>query len=169
MKRYLIILLIALMGCSPLITKKQKAKYVADNCRPETIIKDSISYKDNVTEVTDTHYIMEDSAYMYMAIACDSANQVLIKQLAAYSGKYLTTTFYIKGDVIYMQAKLDKVAITNTLRTRIIEAYNSHKSDITKVHVVYKVPKFYYWISAFMIIFAFFHRKIFKVLKKLFI
>jgi hypothetical protein len=162
MKRIILALiaLTLLSSCSPLITKRQKERYLKDNCKAETTVKDSIRIIYNYTEKIDTIAIPEDSTFLRMYFACDEKNNVILRQLEEYKGKIFKTDIIYKDKILYVKTNTDEQKILTTNKEVVEEKYKEQKKDI--VYEKRYIPKWVWYIWGASLILVWFRKPIFK-------
>ena len=158
------IALAVLSSCSPLITKKQKERYLAANCKAETVIKDSIHIVVQSTEKVDTIAIPEDSTFLRMWFDCDEKNNVIIKQLQEYKGKTFTTKVIYKDKILYVSTKFDKQKYLAISREIIRSTYEKQSKDVVKVYEKRYIPKWLWFVFGAALLLVWFKKPIFKLL-----
>jgi len=165
MKRIILALiaLTLLSSCSPLITKRQKERYLKENCKAETVIKDSIRIVFQSKERIDTIAIPEDSTFLRMYFACDKENNVILKQLQEYKGKSLSSKIIYKDNILYVQTKFDKQKFLSISREIIASKYKEYFKDTVKVYETKYIPKWLWCVFGVSLILVWFRKTIVKL------
>ena len=165
MKRIILALiaLTLLSSCSPLITKRQKERYLKENCKAETVIKDSIRIVFQSKERIDTIAIPEDSTFLRMYFACDEQNNVILKQLQEYKGKSLSSKIIYKDNILYVQTKFDKQKFFSISREIIASKYKEYFKDTVKVYETKYIPKWLWYMFGVSLILVWFRKTIVKL------
>lgn len=164
---FLLLSVVIISGCSPLITKRQKENYIKEHCKPEVVIKDSISYIENVSVEYDTVKIPVDSSFIEMFLICDSNNKVLIKELDEYIGKSFETKIIVKDNKIYIKTKLNKGYIVNVIKSKYKEYYSKYNKQTTMIVEKKYIPKILWLLFGMSIIVVWFRKQIIKFIFKI--
>ena len=75
-------------------------------------------------------YIQPDKAWLKGWLECDSAGQVLLRELEIERGKNITPTIKIVNDTVYVECKTDSLEMLLRLRDMEIERLKQERTEV---------------------------------------
>lgn len=138
-KLFFLISLIALF--SSCITQKRINK-ICGMCPKDSVIINDTIYKDSIVKHTEEITVPSDSSLLIGLLACDSLNNVYIKELSEYKGQHISTILSLKNNILYLKAKLDGYTFYKTWFENHRYIKISNRKILTKTVEVNKLTKF---------------------------
>lgn len=131
MQRLIYILLIIFMLHTSCRFEREVKKNSETNVSQSSLASQDIKQMDSTSENTTINYNHADSSNIKLLLACDSLNQVYIKELISYkSGKNISIPdVAIKDNILTSNCKIDSFAVYLIFKQRYTVKENTDKSE----------------------------------------
>lgn len=134
--------------------------WMLQGCKtPQPIVQTEVKEVVVEREVRDTIVtILPDSASIKALLECDSAGNVLIKELTEAQGKNVKLQLSLQqasgNGVVTVECKTDSLERVITLQNeKISELSNNKQTETIEVKYIPEVVKWFAWIGAFFVVF----------------